>query len=176
MNIKKILLTTALTPLTALVACSTPPLALTAVPANLSVPSSAKLVLTTFARGVQIYKCQQAADGKFAWAFVAPRADLFDRDGGKIVGKHYAGPHWELPDGSKVSGTVSQRSDAPKPASIPWLLLATKSQGAGLLAGVTYIQRVNTVEGIAPTTPCSAENLGREAQVPYTADYYYFAG
>jgi Protein of unknown function (DUF3455) len=126
------------------------------------------------AKGVQIYECKAAADGKLGWAFVAPEADLFDLSG-KLVGKHYAGPTWEMLDGSKIVGTVKSRADASAPNAIPWLLLTAKSTGgAGQLANVTSLQRVNTIAGVAPTEPCSAANVGAKARVPYTADYYYF--
>jgi hypothetical protein len=58
-----------------------------------------------------------------------PRPDLFDA-GGKKIGRHYAGPHWESSDGSKVAGTLKERADAPQTDSIPWLLLASPSQSA----------------------------------------------
>src|SRR5207245_8699331 len=95
------------------------------------------------ARGVQIYECRVKKDSPQAteWAFVAPEAELWDAQG-KRVGKHYAGPHWEHVDGSKVFGTVKARADAPMAGAIPWLLLKTKSVGPdGAYAKVTSIQR-----------------------------------
>jgi hypothetical protein len=39
----------------------------------------------------------------------------------------------------------------------------------------TYIQRVNTVGGIAPRTGCAvAADAGKQAFVPYTADYFFY--
>jgi Protein of unknown function (DUF3455) len=52
------------------------------------------------------------------------------------------------------------------------LLGAVKSDGPGIFDGVTYIQRVNTVGGIAPADP--GDFLGEEARVPYTADYFFY--
>jgi hypothetical protein len=127
------------------------------------------------ARGVQIYECRTKKDqaDAYAWAFVAPEADLFDTSGKKI-GKHYAGPHWESTDGSKVAGTVKERADAPQADAIPWLLLVTKSVGAeGSFSKITGIQRVNTVGGVEPKTACSQSTVGTTARVPYTADYYF---
>ena len=72
------------------------------------------------------------------------------------IGRHYAGPHWEALDGSKIAGTVKERADAPLADAIPWLLLTAKSVGPeGSFSKVTSIQRVNTVGGVAPTTGCS---------------------
>ena len=137
------------------------------VPDNLTPASGESLAMVVPAKGDQIYECR---DGK--WAFVAPEAELFDRSG-KRIGKHYAGPHWEAADGSKVVATVKARADAPEANAIPWLLLGAKSVGAeGAFSRVTSIQRVATVGGIAPAGACYPS--GQQARVPYTADYYFF--
>ncbi len=161
--------------LSLLAGCSAMPKTTTdPIPAGLVPPSSTKLILSTFATGVQIYECKLGTDGKPAWAFVAPEAALFDKDG-REVGKHYAGPHWELPDGSKVQGTVAQRADAKNSADIPWLLLTTKSVGStGLLSKVTHIQRINTEGGVAPATGCDAQKIGTRARMSYSTNYLYF--
>jgi Protein of unknown function (DUF3455) len=161
---------------TLLAACSSFPAGQqTPVPANLSAAPSERFAFALGARGVQIYECR-VTDGKAAWAFVAPQAELFDANGRK-VGTHYAGPTWEMADGSRIVGTVKARADAPASAqAIPWLLLDARSTGtAGRFASTTSIQRVNTVGGVAPATGCTAADAGRREQVPYTADYSYFA-
>lgn len=136
------------------------------VPSNLQ-PENQSLAQVVPAKGVQIYECRDAK-----WVFVAPEADLFDRYGRKI-GTHYAGPHWEAADGSKVLGAVKARADAPQAGAIPWLLLSTKSvAGEGAFGKVTSIQRVSTTGGIAPAGGCA--EAGAKARVPYTADYYFF--
>ncbi len=146
-----------------------------AVPGVLSAGANEHFALTLPATGVQIYECRGNPDGKFAWAFVAPEATLFDLQG-KRVGKHYAGPTWELDDGSKVVGSLKQRSDAPIAGAIPWLLIGTKSTGgAGALSPMTSLQRVNTDAGVAPSEICAAGLVGRNARVAYTADYYFFS-
>ena len=111
------------------------------------------LAMIVPAKGVQIYECRAKKDqvGVYEWVFVAPEADLFDARGNRI-GRHYAGPHWESTDGSKILGTVKERADAPAADAIPWLLLSAKSVGpAGSFSKVTSIQRVNTVGGVSPT-------------------------
>ena len=45
--------------------------------------------------------------------------------------------------------------------------------GGGLLAQTTFIQRVNTLGGLAPQVPCTAPNL-RIALVPYDTDYIFY--
>jgi hypothetical protein len=160
-------------------ACATnaPAPAMQPVPENLRPASNEALLGTVAARGVQIYECRAKKDEPQAveWAFVAPEADLFDPKG-KLLGKHYAGPHWESLDGSKVAGSVKARADAPQAGTIPWLLLATKSVGpAGAFAGVTSIQRINTVGGAAPAADsCTPASLGTRSRVTYTADYVLF--
>jgi hypothetical protein len=129
------------------------------------------------AKGFQIYECRarKGQSAAYEWAFVAPEADLFDQ-GGRRIGRHYGGPHWESTDGSKILGTPKERADAPAADSIPWLLIASKSVGPeGAFSKVTSIQRVSTVGGVAPTTNCSQAAVGTQARSAYTADYYFFS-
>ena len=164
----------------ALAACSTgkfkptPPSVV--IPGNLSAPANESLLRTVSAEGVQIYECRAKPDGGFPeWAFVAPDARLLDANG-VLVGHHYAGPTWEAGDGSKVVGAVKAKVDAPKPADIPWLLLATHSTGKpGLFANVTTIQRVATEGGAMPATGCGTATVGKQASVPYKAQYAQYA-
>jgi hypothetical protein len=89
-----------------------------------------------------------------------------------VVGTHYAGPTWESNSGSYVVGAVEIRC-TPDPDAIPWLRLrAVESDGPGIFHRVTYIQRVNTVGGLAPSEP--GEFPGDVARVPYTADYFFY--
>ena len=157
-------------------ACASPqpPTSMVKVPDKLKPRANESLVMIVPAKGVQIYQCRAKKDqaGSYEWAFVAPEADLFDTSGRKI-GRHYAGPHWESTDGSKVAGTVKESTDAPQADAIPWLLLDTKSVGSqGSFSKVTSIQRVNTVGGVAPKTGCSQSTVGTTARIPYAADYY----
>ena len=158
-----------------LAACaSTPRPQPAAVPENLRVPDGQPLLLRAAARGAQIYTCQAKATEPAAseWVLKAPDAELFDQSGAKI-GRHYAGPTWESTDGSRVVGEVMQRS--PVPGAVPWLLLRAKSnEGAGVLASVKYIQRVETAGGVAPTAGCDAAHAGAEARVDYSANYNFY--
>jgi hypothetical protein len=144
------------------------------VPDKLKPAANETLAMIVPAKGVQIYECRAKKDqaGAYEWAFVAPEADLFDTSGKKI-GRHYAGPHWESADGSKIAGTVKANTDAPQADAIPWLLLVTKSVGPqGSFSKITSIQRVNTAGGVAPKTVCAQSTVGTTARIPYTADYY----
>jgi len=147
------------------------------VPDKLRPASNEVPTLMLSAKGVQIYECRAKTDqaGAYEWTFIAPEAELFDVRGTK-AGRHYAGPHWELSDGSKIVGTVKERADALEAGAIPWLLLTAKSVGAeGALSKITSVQRVNTAGGVAPKSGCSSATAGTQVRVDYTADYYFFA-
>jgi hypothetical protein len=144
------------------------------IPQKLNPAASESMTLIVPAKGVQVYECRASKAGAYEWAFVAPDAELFDTTG-KRIGRHYAGPHWEAADGSKVVAKLIERADAPRTGDIPWLLLGAKSVGPeGSFSKVSSIQRVNTVGGVAPKAGCSAGNAGTPARIPYTADYYFF--
>src|ERR1700730_15649461 len=98
------------------------------VPAALRPPIDPTVFLEVHATGVQIYECasKPEAPGAFMWTFQAPEATLNNR-WGRSIGRHYAGPTWELRDGSRVAGEVVARDPGPDPAAIPWLLLKAKS-------------------------------------------------
>ena len=146
------------------------------VPDRLRTGAEESLAMIVPARGVQIYECRAKKDqpADYEWAFVAPEAELFDANGTKI-GKHYAGPHWESNDGSKIVGAVKANSLAPAADAIAWLLLSAKSDGPdGAFDKVTSVQRVSTAGGVAPKTGCSQATAGTAARINYTADYYFF--
>jgi hypothetical protein len=135
---------------------------------KLRVPQGHKVAYRAYAEGVQIYRWNGTG-----WVFQRPEATLYDFGGeGEVVGIHYAGPTWENNSGSYVVGRVLERA-TPDPDAIPWLKLeAVDSDGPGVFDGVTYIQRVNTIGGIAPAyTP---GYVGDEARVYYTAEYYFY--
>ena len=98
------------------------------VPGAIAVEEGHKVFLVGHAVGVQIYSCGATQTG-FAWALLAPRADLYD-DKGKLVATHYGGPTWKARDGSTV---VGQRVDGVNvdPTAIDWLLLSARSTAAG---------------------------------------------
>jgi Protein of unknown function (DUF3455) len=125
-------------------------------------------VSRVFAAGVQVYVWNGSA-----WTFVAPVATLYPNDNSPAeFGIHCVGPTWRSKSGSLVVGKNPVRC-TPDANSIPWLLLeADRTEGAGIFANVTYIQRVNTSGGKAPSVPGSF--LGEEARVLYTTDYVFY--
>ena len=137
---------------------------------KLNVEDGHKVAFHAYAEGVQIYRWNGTS-----WSFVGPEALLYaDADGNSVVGIHYAGPggpHWETTSGSIVVGTVAERA-TPDPDAIDWLKLKASSEGPGIFDGVTFIQRVNTVGGKAPTDP--GDFVGEELEVSYTAEYFFY--
>jgi len=139
------------------------------LPEAISAPGET-LIATLHAEGAQLYECKADAAGKLAWQFREPIATLLVD--GKTIGRHFAGPKWELDDGSAVSGKVVGRAAGASAADIPLLKLsATPQRDRGMLVGVTTIQRLNTKGGIAEG-PC--ENTGAMLSVPYSADYAFY--
>jgi uncharacterized protein DUF3455 len=133
----------------------------------LQVPPGNVVAFHLHAVGVQIYRWNGTS-----WSFVAPAAVLLDAGDGGAAGVHYAGPTWQSLSGSKVVGTVLERC-TPEATALPWLLLEAGShEGAGLFDRVTYIQRLYTVGGNAPTVSGGVE--GEVARVPYTAEYFFY--
>ena len=143
------------------------------VPGAIAVPDGNKVFLAGHAVGVQIYSCNGVA-----WSFVAPRANLYD-DHGKLIITHFAGPTWRAKDGSTVVGRLDAPPITVDPTAIPWLRLAAASTAAGpdgdRLLNTSYIQRIATTGGLAPpAADCNATTAGTVAEVPYTADYYFW--
>jgi len=143
-------------------------------PTRITVEEGHKVHFHAYAVGVQIYVCRETAPGVFEWVFKAPEAVLYDNDE-NIVGIHYGGPTWESNSGSFVIGA---RVDGVTvdPTAIPWLLLRNVNNGGpGVFAKTKFIQRINTVGGLAPApSTATAANVGEEVRIPYTADYFFY--
>ena len=151
------------------------------VPASLAVAEGNKVSFHAYAEGVQIYiaTVSPANPAQFVWTFTAPEAVLFDDDG-NVVGLHYAfagptRPAWESESGSRVVAARTVPPVTVNTNAIPWLILSAvpdNTIGPGIFERTTYIQRVNTTGGLAPTS--APTHLGQEARVAYTADYFFF--
>jgi hypothetical protein len=146
------------------------------VPTALQAPSGQTPFLEARASGVQIYQCAPRPDapGMFGWTLLAPEATLMNRHG-RAIGRHFAGPSWELRDGSSVVGELVARDPGPDPGAIPWLLLRAKSvSGNGALSHTESIQRVRTAGGVAPGPACTEAQQHTQVRVPYTASYIFY--
>ncbi len=126
-------------------------------------------IATFHAEGAQVYQCRADAAGQLAWQFREPIATLLD--GGRTVGRHYAGPSWELTGGTTLTAKVVARAPGAANSDIPWLRLSVDStKGSEPIATATTIRRLNTKGGVADG-PCSHE--GAFLNVPYSADYIF---
>ena len=137
------------------------------VPDDIAVEENNKVHFHGFGVGVQIYTW----DGS-SWGPAVPRATLFDEDG-NIVASHFVGPTWRSNSGSTVRAAVVQPTVTVDTNAIPWVRLqAVTTQGPGIFAETTFVQRVNTVGGKAPSA--NGTFVGQIAEVPYAADYFFF--
>ncbi|MCX4614225.1 MULTISPECIES: DUF3455 domain-containing protein [Streptomyces] len=137
-------------------------------PAALKVPDGNRLTGVFSAAGVQTYTC---ADG--AWKLLEPAATLWAKNDRthRPVALHSRGPVWvSTVDGSAVNAAAIANS--PKTGTIPELLLqSTATRGTGVFAGVSYVQRLDTHGGVAPTTACTGTD---QISVRYSATYAFY--
>jgi hypothetical protein len=168
------------------------------VPANLQVPAGNAVYLKTHAIGTQNYVCLPGPTGP-VWRFVGPQATLFisfpwiQGEPRWQVATHFLSPNpsergmarptWQGSfDTSAVWGMAIAESTDPQfvaPGAIPWLLVQIVGSQRGLTGGsaltqTTFIQRVNTSGGVAPSGDCDEAAYGRIALVPYTTDYIFY--
>jgi uncharacterized protein DUF3455 len=172
------------------------------VPAALQVPPGNRAFLegqVLKGHGTQNYICLPCPnpttpaaacpdDSGFAWLLFTPEATLFN-DHGKQLTTHFFSPNpaedgtiratWQdSRDSSIVWG--GRAISAPVPDAIPWLLLPMAGTQEGPTGGDTltktsFIQRLNTAGGLAPSDGCSGlEDVGAKAFQPYTADYFFY--
>ena len=164
------------------------------VPGNIQVPATNTPYLVGHATGTQNYVCLPTATG-FKFTLFTPEATLFNENGKQII-THYFSPNpdeagnvvratWQSRDTSTVWGSVgpndsSSDSAFVKPGAIAWLKVTVVGNeegpsGGDKLTQTTFIQRLNTNGGLAPATGCaSPSDVGHEAFVPYTADYFFY--
>jgi len=168
------------------------------MPATLQVPSGNTVFLHGYAEGTQNYICQTTATG-FAWRFLGPQATLFVVSPGfgptfQQLATHFLSPNpvesgiaratWQSSsDTSAVwAAAIATSTDSAfvEAGAIPWLLLQAKGVREGTrapseLAETTYIQRLRTRGGVAPSSGCTvASEVGALAFVPYTTDYFFY--
>jgi hypothetical protein len=139
----------------------------------------------------------------FAWKLFTPEATLFSGEEGdsKQLVTHFFSPNpdetnadpltsyhpvratWQSSkDTSAVWARTILATDSVvvTQGAIPWLKLTVvgsqDGKGAGILTKTSFIHRVNTTGGLAPgEDTCDAlQEVGRQAYVPYTADYIFY--
>ena len=126
------------------------------------------LLLQVHAEGAQIYECQADANGQLVWRFREPIASLM-RDG-KTIGRHYAGPTWEI-EGSAIVGKPIGHAPGASGKDVAWLKLdIVERRGEGPLKEATTAQRINTAGG---NYEGACEKAGDLHAEPYSADYVF---
>jgi len=152
----------------------------TEIPDTLKVPEGNRLVSDGYATGFQIYQVKRSATDPnvFSWVNIAPLATLFEKpDFTHPMALHFTGPTWVLtkgPDkGQRVVGkrVVGITVDA---TAIQWLLLQAVDSLSSVDNTITFVQRLSTVAGLAPTTGADEAHLGKLDSIPYTAHYLFY--
>jgi uncharacterized protein DUF3455 len=133
----------------------------------------------------------------FAWLLFTPEATLFS-DNDKQVTTHFFSPNpaengtiratWQdsrdtsiVWGGKAISATHDTDPDFVAEHAIAWLLLPAAgvqegTTGSDTLTKTTFIQRLNTSGGLAPSDGCSQlSDVGAKAFRPYTADYFFYS-
>ena len=169
------------------------------MPDNLKVDPANKAFLVGHAVGTQNYICLPSGAG-FAFTLFTPQATLFT-DADRQIITHFFSPNLN-PIPPEVEGTIratwqhsrdtstvwasatATATHATDPTfvaqgAIAWVLLtvvgALDGTDSDTLTDTTFIQRLNTAGGVAPSTGCaSLADVGREEFVPYTADYFFY--
>lgn len=157
------------------------------VPAVIQVPPGNEEYVRVGATGTQNYLCMASN-----WTFIGPQATLVVKIAKmrQQFATHFLSPNpdeagtaravWQSSlDGSSVwAKAIASSTDYAEPGAIPWLLLevvgAKKGDVTGrgsVLSEMSYIQRVNTTGGMAPSGTCE---VGMRAFVPYTAEYVFY--
>lgn len=154
-----------------LAALGATPVSAQPLPEAVAAPGEREL-MTLHAEGAQVYECKADGGGALVWTFREPIATLFNKDG-QTVGRHFAGPHWELDDGGRIAGRVTGRSPGATANDIPLLKLdVSDRKGQGALTQATTIQRLKTVGGVA-SGPCP--RAGQFLSVGYATEYVFLA-
>jgi hypothetical protein len=177
------------------------------VPDKLQVPEGAEAFLVGHARGTQDYVCLPSGGDfawtlftPEATLFRGSGKQIITHYFGPNPCEANANPRvtaegmiraaWQHADTSTVwafvepghSATSSTDPDFVAQGAIPWLLLTVVGAqdgptGGETLSQTTFIQRLNTSGGVAPSTGCSSlADVGKQAFVPYTADYFFYEG
>jgi len=173
-------------PLAAQAQTVTPP----TVPAGLEVDAPNQAFLVGHAFGFQNYECQPVdALGHVDWTLFTPQATLFSDENAQLI-THFNSPNPD--EGPVVRATWQDSVDTSMvwaravavatvdPGAIPWVKLVRVGSRVGptggtTLSDTTFVQRVNTHGGLAPSTGCDQlPDVGKKAFMPYTADYVFY--
>ncbi|AZY48514.1 DUF3455 domain-containing protein [Bordetella avium] len=150
-----------------------------AVPEIMHVPAGNYVSWRAPATGVITYECLRpeplpGAPGAPVWRIIKAKATLSN----KTAQATFSSPPetWQASDGSNLTGMEIVRANIGENRLYDQLVIANPSGGpGGILTGVTYIQRLVSSGGGAPTTPCDVNTVGKLAESPYTAEYVFWS-
>jgi hypothetical protein len=173
------------------------------VPDTIHVESGNRVFLVGHATGTQNYVCLPTGTG-VAFQLFTPEATLFNEEGRQLI-THFFSPNLNPNPGldpkelrtiratwedsrdtstvwAKATGSATFISDPGfvNKDAVAWLRLEVVGSQEGPTGGdrlteTTFIQRLNTVGGVAPSTGCaSPADIGAEAFMPYRADYFFY--
>jgi len=175
------------------------------VPTNVAVPAGNEPFLVGHGVGTQNYVCLPSGAG-VAFTLFTPEAHLFSDDEQQLTSHFFSpnpfehntnpalaavGPIRATWRHSRDSSTVwaqakpGDSSSDPRfvaPNAVAWVKLTVVGTEEGPAGGdtfrkTTFVQRLNTSGGLAPSTGCnSPADVGHLAFVPYTADYFFYKG
>jgi hypothetical protein len=171
------------------------------VPGNkLQVEPGNEAFLVGHAIGTQNYVCKPSGNG-VKFVLFTPEATLFKDNADRQIITHYFSPNpfesntdatvvadgviratWQARDTSTIWAKAHEPDGMliVDPTAIAWVLLDVVGAqdgptGGRTLSDSTFVQRVNTTGGLAPLTGCSSStDVGNQAFVPYTADYFFY--
>ena len=177
------------------------------VPEKVQVPEGAKPFLVGHARGTQNYVCLPSGAAfawtlftpeatlfrgrhkQIITHFFAPNP-CEPNTNARVVANGAIRAAWQTSDTSTVwaaadpahTATSTSDPDFVEPGAVAWLLLTVVGaqdgpSGDDTLSETTFIQRLNTSGGVAPSSGCSAlADVGHQAFIPYRADYFFYEG
>ena len=170
------------------------------VPDNLKVDKGSEVFLVGHATGTQNYECQPIGAG-FGYVLFTPEATLFNDHFDQLI-THFFSVNPDPDDNGAIRATwedsrdtstiwakaIAQADHSTDPTfveqgAVAWVLLEVVGHMDGPTGGdrlsdeTTFVQRLNTHGGVAPSTGCaSSADIGTKAFVPYRADYFFYHG
>lgn len=176
-----------------------------AVPDKIAVPAGNEVFLVGHATGTQNYVCLPSGTGVAFTLFTPEATLFNDDGKQIITHFFSPNPFesntnpalaavgpiratWQYRDTSSVwaeakPGNAATFATDPKfvaQGAVAWLLLTAVGgedgpDGGDVLTATTFVQRLSTSGGVAPSTGCSSSaDVGHLAFVPYRADYFFY--
>ena len=129
------------------------------------VPAGNKLFLGTHGVGTQNYVCRPSGAG-VAYVLFTPQATLFSEDGGQVI-THYFSPN--------LSTNQPDPNTDPKVVANGAIRVTWQHRDSSIIWAKLHQSGPDGSGSVAPKTGCSSPTeVGNQAFVPYTADYFFY--